>query len=66
MKKGKKLTLKPRLSYVATAEKITYKSSKKSVATVSKSGVVTGKKKGSATIIITSGKITKKCKVTIK
>lgn len=66
VKKGKKLTLKPKLSYVATAENITYKSLKKSVATVSKNGVVTGKKKGSATITITSGKITKKCKVTVK
>ena len=51
---------------MATAEKITYKSSKNSVATVSAGGVITGKKKGSAVITITSGKITKKCKVTVK
>lgn len=50
--------------------KVTYKTSKKSVATVSKSGVVTGKKKGTATITVTGydngAKKTYKCKVTVK
>ena len=36
------------------------------VATFSKKGVIKGKKKGTATITIKSGKITKKCKVKVK
>ncbi|MEF2750725.1 MAG: Ig-like domain-containing protein, partial [Blautia faecis] len=46
--------------------KVTYKSSNKKIATVSKKGVIKGKKKGTATITIKSGKITKKCKVKVK
>lgn len=45
--------------------KVTWSSSKKSVATVSKKGVVTGKKKGTATITAKSGGNTYKCKVTV-
>ncbi|MFR3401322.1 MAG: Ig-like domain-containing protein [Blautia faecis] len=42
------------------------KSSNKKIAIVSKYGKITGKKKGTATITIKSGKITKKCKVKVK
>jgi uncharacterized protein YjdB len=44
-------------------EKITYSSSNKSIATVSSSGVITGKKKGKTTITVKSG--TKKVVVTV-
>lgn len=44
----------------------TFKTSKKSVASVSKKGVITAKKKGSATITVKSGgMIVGKCKVTV-
>ncbi|MFR2215373.1 MAG: Ig-like domain-containing protein [Ruminococcus sp.] len=57
MKKGKSYTLKPKLSYTEKADKVTYKSSNKKIATVSEKGVIKGKKKGTATITIKSGKI---------
>ena len=66
IKKGKSYTLKPKLSYTEKADKVTYKSSNKKIATVSKKGVIKGKKKGPATITIKSGKVTKKCKVKVK
>ena len=50
MEKGEKWTLNV---YNAENAKISYKSSKKSVATVSKKGVVTAKKAGTATITVT-------------
>ena len=66
VKKGKSYTLKPKLSYTESPDKVTYKSSNKKIATVSKKGVIKGKKKGTATITIKSGKVTKKCKVKVK
>ena len=65
MKKGEKWTLNV---YNADNAKISYKSSKKSVATVSKKGVVTAKKAGSATITVTikEGKDTYQTKTKIK
>ena len=65
MQKGEKWTLN--VYYVGNA-KISYKSSKKSVATVSKKGVVTAKKAGSATITVTikEGKDTYQAKTKIK
>lgn len=67
--KQKKITLKRKKTYRIKAtvtpatiyDKLTYKSSRKSVATVSKSGVVTAKKKGSAVITVktVNGKQTK-------
>jgi uncharacterized protein YjdB len=50
---------------------VTWKSSKKSVASVSSDGLVTAKKKGTATITVTvkakvGGTFTAKCKVTVK
>ena len=50
MEKGEKWTLNV---YNADDAKVSYKSSKKSVATVSKKGVVTAKKAGTATITVT-------------
>ena len=66
IKKGKSYTLKPKLNYVGKADTVTYKTSNKKVATVTSSGKITGKKKGTATITIKSGKVTKKCKVKVK
>ena len=65
MAKGEKWTLNV---YNADNAKISYKSSKKSVATVSKKGVVTAKKAGSATITVTikEGKDTYQGKTKIK
>ena len=65
MAKGEKWTLNV---YNAGNAKISYKSSKKSVATVSKKGVVTAKKAGSATITVTikEGKDTYQTKTKIK
>ena len=68
LKKGKTATLKVTITPSnATDKTVTFKSSKPSVASVTKSGKVTAKKKGSATITVTS-KNNKKatCKVTVK
>ena len=68
MSAGSKYTIKVKNKY----KKVSYKTSKKSVATVTKKGVVTAKKKGSATITVTvkykTGKKikTKKLKCKIK
>lgn len=72
--KKTKLTLKRKKSYTIgiksmttkTTESITYKSSKKSVATVDKYGVVKAKKKGKATITVKCGKKKAKLKLTVK
>ena len=67
LKKGKTLKLKATITPGNSTDKVTFKSSKKSVATVNSKGVVTAKKKGTATITAktTSGK-TAKCKITVK
>ena len=62
IKKGKSVTLKPVVSPITSQEKVTYSSSNKKIATVSSSGVITGKKKGTAYITVKSGKIRKKSK----
>ena len=55
--------LKPVISPITSQEKVTYSSSNKKIATVSSSGVITGKKKGTAYITVKSGKIRKKVKL---
>lgn len=67
LSKGKTLKLKATITPGNSTDKVTFKSSKKSVATVDSKGVVTAKKKGTATITAktTSGK-TAKCKITVK
>ena len=66
LKKGKKLTLKPVLSPATSQDKITYTTSKNSVATVSSKGVITAKKKGTAKITVKSGKKSYVVTVTVK
>lgn len=64
VKKGKKLTLKPVIKPITSLEGVTYTSSDKKIASVSKKGVIIGKKKGTAKITVKSGK--KKFTVTVK
>jgi len=59
---GQKVTLKVK----GTSKKAKWSSSKKSVATVSSKGVVTGKKHGTATISAKVSGKTYKCKITVK
>ena len=66
LKKGKKLTLKVVTNPITTPDKVTFKSSKKSVATVTNKGVIKAKKKGKATIKVKVGKKIVTCKVTVK
>lgn len=69
LNKGKKSTIKYTVYPAnATNKKVTFKSSDKKVATVTKKGVIQAKGKGKTTITITtaSGKITKKVQVTVK
>lgn len=66
LKKKKSYTLKPRLNPAGSDEKITYTSSNKKVAAVSSKGKITAKKTGTAVITVRSGKISVKCKVTVR
>ena len=66
LKKGKTYKLKPKKVPANCDYKISYNSSNKKVATVTSKGVITARKKGSTTITIKSGKISVKCKVTVK
>ena len=66
LKKGKKLTLKPVISPITSLQKVTYTTSNKKVATVTAKGVITAKKKGTATITVKSGSKSKKIKITVK
>lgn len=66
LKKGESKTLKPVLQPLYSTQKLTYKSSNKKVVTVSSSGKLKAKKKGTATITVKSGSVSVKCKVTVK
>ena len=66
LKKGKKLTLKPVISPITSLQKVTYTTSNKKVATVTAKGVITAKKKGTATITVKSGSKSKKIKIKVK
>lgn len=69
VKKGKEYTLKATFSPKnATNTAVTWKSSKPKVAKVNSSGVVTAKKKGKATITVTTkdGKFKASCVITVK
>lgn len=66
LKKGTSKKLKPVLLPVTSQEEISYMSSNKSVATVSSSGKIKARKKGTAVITVKSGTKTAKCKVIIK
>ena len=66
IKKGKSVTLKPVVSPITSQEKVTYRSSNKKIATVSSKGVIKGRRKGTVTVTVKSGKVTKKIKITVK
>ena len=66
LKKGKNYQLKVTVKPAGTTDKLSYKSSNTKVATVSSSGKIKAKKKGKATITITSGKKKVTCKITVK
>ena len=63
--KGDTFTLTPVLNPITSGQKITYTSSDKKIAAVSKSGVITAKKAGKATITVKSGSKKFKVKVTV-
>lgn len=65
LKVKKEVTLKPVVNPVSCATKVTYKSKNTKVATVSKTGVITAKKAGTAKIVVTCGKVSVECKVTV-
>ena len=62
--KGKR-TLMALISPITSKDKVTYKTSNKKVATVSKKGVITAKKAGKAVITVKAGKKTVKVKVKV-
>ena len=66
IKKGSIAALSPVRVPFTSLEKFVYSSSNPKVTSVSSKGVVTGKKKGTAVITVTSGKISKKCKITVQ
>ena len=66
LKRRGKLNLSAVVAPVTSKQKVTFSSSKKSVAIVNSKGVVTAKKKGKATITVKSGKKTVKIQITVK
>ena len=66
VKKGKTIALGAKKTPANSDEKITYTSANKKIATVSSAGKIKGIKKGTTTITVKSGNITKKIKVTVK
>lgn len=66
LKKGNSFTLKPVLAPKGVTAKITYTTSNKKVAVVSSNGKVTAKGTGTAVITVKTGKLVKRCRVTVK
>ena len=62
---GDKLQLKPVVRPVTSLNKVSYTSTNKKIATVSKTGVIKAKKSGTVTIKVKSGKKTKNIKVKV-
>lgn len=66
LKKKKHYVLKLVLNPAGATGKVTYKSSNKKVAVVNAKGKITAKKKGTAVITVSCGKVKVKCKVRVK
>ena len=64
--RGSKVSIGASVTPITSPEKLKYRSSKKKVASVSKQGVITAKKKGKAVITVQSGKKKIKIQVTVK
>ena len=65
LKRNQKATLKPVLQPLTSGEKITYKSSNTKIAIVNSKGQITARSKGTATITVTSGRTSVRCKVIV-
>ena len=65
LKRNQKATLKPFLQPLTSGEKITYKSSNTKIAIVNSKGQITARSKGTATITVTSGRKSVRCKVIV-
>lgn len=65
MKVGKKINLKLEITPITTSQATKITSSDKKVATVTKTGTVKAKKRGTATITVKSGKVKKKLTIKI-
>ncbi len=66
LRKGKTYQLKPKLTPTGCSTKVTYKSSNKKVASVTAGGKIKAKKKGTAKITVTAGKVKKVCKIVVR
>ena len=66
VKKGKTFALGAKKTPANSDEKITYTSANKKIATVTSAGKIKGVKKGTTTITVKSGSVTKKVTVTVK
>ncbi len=66
MQKGQKKTLKAVIKPITSLQKVKWSSSNTKIVSVSTSGKLTARKKGTATITVKSGKFSVKCKVTVK
>lgn len=65
LKRNQKATLKSVLQPLTSGEKITYKSSNTKIAIVNSKGQITARSKGTATITVTSGRKSVRCKVIV-
>ena len=65
LKRNQKAILKPVLQPLTSGEKITYKSSNTKIAIVNSKGQITARSKGTATITVTSGRKSVRCKVIV-
>lgn len=65
LKRNQKATLKPVLQPLTSGEKNTYKSSNTKIAIVNSKGQITARSKGTATITVTSGRKSVRCKVIV-
>lgn len=65
LKRNQKATLKPVLQPLTSGEKITYKSSNTKIAIVNSKVQITARSKGTATITVTSGRKSVRCKVIV-
>lgn len=63
---GKTVSVKLKASVTGTKSKVKWSSSNKKVAVVNSSGKVTAKKAGTATITAKAGKVSAKCRITVK